>query len=316
MTASKEISEVFKNFYERLYRSHGNPNKLSVQNFFMNINLPNLSPEQVAFLDKPVTQEEVRNAIRSVKSGKSPGTDGFPVEYYKEYIDIIAPVLTNVYEEAFQTGSLLPSLNDALISLIPKKGRDHTDRASFRPISLINVDSKILAKVLALRLETVLPYIIHTDQVGFIKGRSSTDNLRRLLHLMWLNSSNIEPVTAVSLDAEKAFDRVEWGFLHSALSEFGFGTSFSKWIKIMYNDPRAAVMTNGVISSFFDLSRGTRHKINMQYIAIVILGYFCIHFHLQKSIFQKINKSRFKQVVNYSSFCFSVSCLHKIQVCI
>lgn len=68
-----------------------------MQNFFMNINVPNLSFEQVAFLDKPVTHEEVRNAIRSMKSGKSPGTDGFPVECYKEYVDIIAPVLTNVY---------------------------------------------------------------------------------------------------------------------------------------------------------------------------------------------------------------------------
>ena len=66
------------------------------------------------------------------------------------------------------------------------------------------------------------------------------------------------PVVAVWLDAEKAFDRVEWGFLHSALSEFGFGASFSKWMKIMYNAPKAAVMANGVTSSFFDLARGTR----------------------------------------------------------
>ena len=65
---------------------------------------------------------------------------------------------------------------------------------------------------------------------------------------MWLNSSNTAPVAAISLDAEKAFDRVEWGFLHSALSGFGFGAGFSKWIKIMYNSPKAAVMTNGVTS--------------------------------------------------------------------
>lgn len=119
----------------------------------------------------------MRNAIRSMKSGNSPGTDGFPAKYYKEFIDIIAPVLTNVYEEAFQTGSLPSSLNDALISLIPKKGRDHTDPANFRAVSLINMDSKILDKVLAIRLETFLPYIIHSDQVDFINGRSSTDNL-------------------------------------------------------------------------------------------------------------------------------------------
>ena len=94
--------------------------------------------------------------------------------------------------------------------------------------------------------------------MGFIKGRSSTDNLRRLMHLMWSHSSSAAPVAAISLDAEKAFDRVEWGFLHSALSRFGFGTGFDRWIKIMYSNPKAAVMTNGLTSSFFNLSRGTR----------------------------------------------------------
>lgn len=181
-----------------------------------------------------------------MNTGKSPGSDGFPVEYYKEYIDIITPILTMVFE-AFQSGSLPPSLNEALISLIPKKGRDHTDPANFRPISLINVDSKILAKVL-----------VHTDQVGFIKGRSSTDNLRRLMHLIWLNASSTVPVATVSLDTEKAFDRVEWDFLHSALLRFGFGSGFVKWIKIIYTKPKASVLTNGLISPLFDLSRGTR----------------------------------------------------------
>lgn len=123
-----------------------------MQDFFRNINLPTLSDEQADFLDKAVTQEEVKNAILAMKTGKSPETDGFPVEYYKEYIDTITPIRTKVFQEAFETGSLPPSLNEALISLIPKKGRDLTYPANFRPISLINVDSKILAKVLAPRL--------------------------------------------------------------------------------------------------------------------------------------------------------------------
>lgn len=258
VTSPKEINEVFRQFYEKLYTSEGMPSESSLRNFFLNITLPKLSAEQADILDKPVSQDEVRKAIQSMKTGKSPGTDGFPVEYYKQYMDILIPVLTKVFEEAFQAGFLPPSLNEALISLIPKKGRDHTDSANFRPISLMNVDNKILAKVLALRLETVLPGIIHCDQVGFVRGRSSTDNLRRLMHLMWLNSSNTVPVAAISLDAEKAFDRVGWNFLHSALSEFGFGTSFMKWVKVLYSDPKAAVTTNGVISSFFNLSRGTR----------------------------------------------------------
>uniref|UniRef100_A0A3B1JKZ7 Uncharacterized protein n=1 Tax=Astyanax mexicanus TaxID=7994 RepID=A0A3B1JKZ7_ASTMX len=125
------------------------------KDFLSNINLSNLSSDQLALLDAQITQEEIKNAILAMNTEKSPGTDGFSVQ-----------------------GLFPPSFNEALISLIPKKGRDQTDPANFRSISLINVDSKILAKVLTLRLETILPYSIHTDQVGLIKGRSSTDNLR------------------------------------------------------------------------------------------------------------------------------------------
>lgn len=82
--------------------------------------------------------------------------------------------------------------------------------------------------------------------------------MRRLLHLTYMNQSNPVPIAAFSLDAEKAFDRVEWKFLMLALSKFGFGPHFCKWVKILYANPRAAVLTNEIISHFFCLSRGTR----------------------------------------------------------
>ena len=63
------------------------------------------------------------------------------MEYYKRYIDIIAPVLTVMFLETFKNGSLPMTFNEALISLIPKKDKDPTEPASFRPVSLINVDS-------------------------------------------------------------------------------------------------------------------------------------------------------------------------------
>lgn len=170
----------------------------------------------------------------------------------------MTPILAEVYSESLSHGQLPHTLNEALISLILKKDKDPLDPGSYRPISLINVDCKVLTKVLAMRLENILPGIIHEDQVGFVKGRSSSDNLRRLLHLMFKSHQENTPVAAFSLDAEKAFDRVEWGFLLRVLEVFGFGSGFINWVKLIYKEPRASVLTNGQISPFFQLSRGTK----------------------------------------------------------
>lgn len=172
------------------------------------------------------------------------------MEYYKEYIDILVLVLQKVYQDAFEKGHVSPAFNEALISLIPKKDSDTTDPANFRPIIPLNLDCKILTKVLALCLQQVLPSIIHSNQVGFMKNRLPSDNIRKLLQLMWLSHSKNVPIAAFSLDAEKAFHRVEWGFLFSPISHFGLGPYFSQWIQILYRDQKAAVITNSLCPPF------------------------------------------------------------------
>lgn len=247
VTSSKEINSIFKSFYQDLYTSAGTLNEEEMEKFFSGLQLPTLSGEQKTKLDAPITEEEVRAAISSMKNGKSPGLDGFPIEYYKKFIDILAPVLHKVYLEALEIGSLPGTFNDALISLIPKKDRDISDPANYRPVSLLGVDSKILTKVLASRLDKILPDIINGDQVGFIKNRCSGDNMRRLIHLIHKSKCSLDPVAAFSLDAEKAFDRVEWGFLMAALLRFGIGPEFCSWVKTIYFCPRAAVLTNELV---------------------------------------------------------------------
>ena len=141
---------------------------------------------------------------------------------------------------------------------ILKPDKDPILPSSYRSLSLLNTDLKIITKALNHRLETVTALLIHPDQTGFIKNRNSSHNLRRLFNLINLSQHSNTNTIVTSLDAEKAFDKVNWSFLFHTLHQFGFGESFIHWIKILYNSPKATVSTNGITSSSFTLHRGTR----------------------------------------------------------
>lgn len=147
-----------------------------------------------------------------MQSGKSPGPDGFTDEFYKSFASLLTPTLTMLYSDFFfTTGRLPPTLSEASISLLLKKDKDPTSCGSYRPISL-NVDFRILAKVLCSRLETLLPSLISHDQTDFTPGRHSFFNSRKLLNILFSPPSD-SPEIIPSLDAEKAFNRVEWDYL-------------------------------------------------------------------------------------------------------
>ncbi len=118
--------------------------------------------------------------------------------------------------------------------------------------------TKFFAKILAMCLEKVISSLIHIDQAGFIAGRHAAHNMRRLFHVMSEAASLQHPAIAISLDAEKAFDWIEWSYLFYILSKFDFGQVCIQWIKALYHKPVACVKTNGLISSPFQLFRSTR----------------------------------------------------------
>lgn len=168
-----------------MYSSECNTRAEEANSFFQNLNLLKLNNIGRSTLDNSLTVEEVREAINCMQSGKSPGPDGFLVEFLKKFCDDLSPLLLNMYNKALLHGQLPQTLRQASICLIPKKDKDPTRCESYRPISLLNVDRKILAKCQAWRLEGVLPALISPDQRGFVQGRHSFSNTRRLLGIMY-----------------------------------------------------------------------------------------------------------------------------------
>lgn len=250
-----EINEAFRVYYEKLYSSDCSPsNELQTQ--FLNcLDLPQISGEDQMNLEKGIIGEEISAAIDAMTSGKTPGPDGLPIDIYKKFKEKLIKPFSDMLLEAFQMGLLPASMREALITLLPKPGKSNTKCENMRPISLLNSDTKILCKVLARRLEVVLPRLIGEDQNGFIQRRQGFHGVRRLLNILHYQQNNRD-TAILSLDAEKAFDRVEWPYLSALLVKFGFGEQFCKWVKILSNNLVAEVLTNNMVSKPFNISRG------------------------------------------------------------
>uniref|UniRef100_A0A8C6UCR3 Reverse transcriptase domain-containing protein n=1 Tax=Neogobius melanostomus TaxID=47308 RepID=A0A8C6UCR3_9GOBI len=254
---NREINRCFRDFYTNLYSSQIDISRLHSGLFLSDLEFPKLSEAQANLLESPITQLEVDKAIGTLQSGKCPGPDGFPVEFFKVMKGKISSLLLKVFNKSFEGGTLSKSMYQANITLIAKKDKNSELCASYRPISLLGVDNKILSKILAIRLEKVMCSIVDTDQTGFIKGRNSYYNTRRLFNIIHFLNSTRMTGAVVSMDAEKAFDRVEWEYMFEILRRFGFGQNFVNWIKLLYKAPTASVLTNGLLSPPIDLGRGT-----------------------------------------------------------
>lgn len=134
------------------------------------------------------------------------------------------------------------------LSLLLKKDKGLTNCGSFRPISLLDVDVKIIAKVFALHLELVLPNIISEEQTGFYKKSALFSSVRKLLNVIYSPSNNSSPEVVISFDAEKAFDRIEWGYLFTVIDKFGFGRNLIACVCLLYTSAQVAVCTNSIMS--------------------------------------------------------------------
>ena len=166
-------------------------------------------------------------------------------------------VICSLTLSTFLLNKVLCLEHNALVLLLYcLKDRDPYFVKSYRPISLINTDYKIIAKVMANRLKIFLHEIINDDQTGFMKRRNIGCNIRTIINFIEYCNGNDIPGSIVLLDIEKAFDSVEHDYLFEVLEAFNLGPNFIQWIKTFYCNRKSYISNNGFLSEGIDMERG------------------------------------------------------------
>jgi hypothetical protein len=256
-TTTEGILDSATRFYQDLYGEVVEDEETeSAQEDVLDCIRERVSGEDKLAVDCELTLKEVKEAMSRAGKGKSPGPDGLTTEFYQAFSEQIAPLLLVLYREVETRKSLPESQKDATIILLYKKG-DRKDIRNYRPISLLNVDLKIVTKVLSTRLGKVLGTIVKENQ-SLVKGRYIHESVKVVLDMMHhLHSSKLKGLL-LFLDQEKAFDRISWTYMKKIVKTFGFGPRFRGWLDLLYSDARATLKINNTMGIGFLIRRGVR----------------------------------------------------------
>lgn len=210
--------KIVQDFYAKLHEKQ-DIDKEKQKEFLKRHMKMRLEEEQKKELNEPITVCEIVEAIKKQKKNKTPGPDGIPAEFYKMFEDVLQESYKSIVENIQGQGTLPKSWTKAIVSLIHKENSDPKEIRNYRPISLLNVDYKIYATILATRLRRILMDTIHQGQKEFVPKGYMRSNLRMVLNILEFYEAHPERQLAfIFLDAEKAFDNVSWEFLLEMLT--------------------------------------------------------------------------------------------------
>jgi hypothetical protein len=255
-TTFEGLANLGKNHFQTLFKADRNINIAEIIKVALYLpSFVNEQGNQDLFVE--VTEDELKETLQSFQKDKSPGPDGWTIEFFRGFYDLIGIDLLKVIEESRTNGRIHGPFNSTFIALIPKVNDPQTFD-DFRPISLCNCIYKIIAKIIARRLKPLLSKAISKEQFSFLEGRQIHEAIgvaQEGLHSLKTTRSK---GAILKIDLSKAFDRVNWAYIRLLLTHLGFQVPFIKWVMACISSVSFAVLINGAASPFFKSERGLR----------------------------------------------------------
>ena len=266
----KILKEIYT-FYKELYSRKSNPDSNEIYTYLYSVEFDTLSEEEALLCEGLLTEKECYDALISMPNNKTPGSDGLSAEFYKCFWEDINNLVIDSLNEGFEKNELSETQKQGILILLHKKG-DKRLLDNWRPISLLNIDYKIVAKVICKRLQNVINKIISKDQTGYLKLRSASENLRLVEDIIDFCLHLNLPGILIFIDFKKAFDNVAHNFLFKLLRKFQFKNSFIRWIKVLYNNASGKVISNGWVSQSFKIEQGVRQGCPLSALLFILIA--------------------------------------------
>ena len=266
-----EILEEEIKFYSELYRSKGQTNENTTR-YLNSINFPRkLDENDNIFLQGNISESECDRVISSLKRDISPGSDGLTTDFYRHFWADIKHFVIDAINESYEVGILPPSFRRIILVLLFKK-QDRQLLKYYRPISLSNTDYKILAFILAERLQQVIGKLVGKQQTAYINGRFIGNSARLVLDIFeyFERNETKQHGALLFLDFEKAFDSIEWNFIFETMRKFNFDESFIRWVQLLYENPFVNIKQNGWLSRNVEMQRSCRQGCPVAALAFIL----------------------------------------------
>jgi hypothetical protein len=255
LTDQSHIADHIVTYYKNLFST----NFVLQDSRLVDEVIPHLVTDDVnEILTMLPSAEEIKAAVFALNKDSAPGPDGFGAFFFQHYWEIVHKDVINPVLEFFTSGWILPGYNSNIIALLPKIPDAHSID-QYRPIAMANFKFKIISKIIADRLASIMPSLVSEEQKGFIHERNIKDCLCTASEAInLLQNKSFGGNLALKIDITKAFDTLDWSFLIKVLTAFGFNEKFCHWIKVILHSAFLSISINGRSHGYFTCSRGVR----------------------------------------------------------